>query len=45
MTTTVLMSAQERERSTVDPKYTWNLADIYPDDKAWRAEKDRGSSR
>jgi oligoendopeptidase F len=41
MTTTVLMTAQERERSSVDPKYTWNLADIYPDEKAWRAEKER----
>jgi oligoendopeptidase F len=37
----VLMTAQERDRSKVDPKYTWNLAEIYPSDTAWRAEKDR----
>ena len=41
MTTTVLMTAQERERSSVDPKYTWNLADIYPTDAAWRAAKEQ----
>jgi oligoendopeptidase F len=37
----VLMTAQERDRAKVDPKYTWNLAEIYPNDAAWRAEKDR----
>jgi oligoendopeptidase F len=41
MTTSVLLSGQERERASVDPKYTWNLAEIYPDEKAWRGEKDR----
>ena len=38
---TVLMSGQERDRSKVDARYTWNLADIYPSDAAWRAEKQR----
>jgi oligoendopeptidase F len=37
----VLMAAQERDRSKVAKQYTWNLADIYPDLAAWRAEKDR----
>jgi oligoendopeptidase F len=41
MMTTALMTGQERDRSTVDAKYTWNLAEIYPDEKAWRAEKER----
>src|SRR5262245_33761511 len=33
--------AQTRDRSAVPDKYKWNLADIYPTDDAWRAEKDR----
>ena len=33
--------AQERTRETIDEKYKWNLADLYPSDAAWRAEKDR----
>jgi oligoendopeptidase F len=32
--------AQTRDRSSVPEKYTWNLADLYPSDAAWRAEKD-----
>jgi oligoendopeptidase F len=36
----VLMAAQERDRSKIDLKYTWNLADIYPSDAAWRAQKE-----
>ena len=32
--------AQTRDRATVPDKYKWNLADIYPTDAAWRAEKD-----
>jgi oligoendopeptidase F len=40
----VLMTAQERDRSKIDPKYTWNLADIYPSDAAWRKEKERVSA-
>jgi oligoendopeptidase F len=33
--------AQTRERSAVPDKYKWNLAEIYPSEAAWRAEKDR----
>jgi len=33
--------AQTRDRSAVPDKYKWNLAEIYPTDAAWRAEKDR----
>jgi oligoendopeptidase F len=32
---------QERDRAKVEGRYTWNLADIYPDLATWRAEKDR----
>src|SRR5215203_4650563 len=37
----VLMTAQERDRSKIDAKYTWNLAEIYPSEAAWRKEKER----
>ena len=37
----VLVAGQERDRARVDEKYTWNLADIYPNVAAWRAEKVR----
>ena len=37
---TVLMSAQERDRAKVPQKFTWNLADIYPSETAWRTQKD-----
>jgi oligoendopeptidase F len=33
--------AQERDRSKIPEKYTWNLAEVYPSDAAWRAAKDR----
>jgi oligoendopeptidase F len=33
------MAGQDRERSAIDDKYKWNLADIYPDLAAWRAAK------
>ena len=32
---------QERDRASVDEKYTWHLADIYPSLDAWRAERAR----
>ena len=41
MTMTVLMTGQERDRAKVAEKYTWNLADIYPSQGAWQAEKTR----
>src|SRR5580765_8717939 len=33
--------AQERDRAKIPEKYTWNLADIYPTDVAWRAAKEK----
>jgi oligoendopeptidase F len=33
-------SAQERDRAKVADQYKWNLADLYPSDAAWRAEKE-----
>jgi oligoendopeptidase F len=38
---TVAGLAQERNRVKIPEKYKWNLADLYPDDAAWRAAKDR----
>src|SRR3954468_19602294 len=35
------LAAQQQERSTVPEKYRWNLAEIYPDDQAWRAAKNK----
>lgn len=32
--------AQERERDQMPEQYTWNLADIYPSEAAWRTAKD-----
>ena len=34
-------AAPERDRSAVADKYKWNLADLYPSEDAWRAEKTR----
>ncbi len=36
---TLVAVAQERDRAKIPEKYTWNLADIYPDVAAWRAAK------
>src|SRR5258706_12744190 len=36
---TMLTAGQDRERSAVDDKYKWNLADVYPELAAWRAAK------
>ena len=41
MSMSVVMAGQERDRAKVDEKYTWNLADIYPNLAAWRVEKTR----
>jgi len=35
-----LTTGQDRDRSAIRDKYKWNLADVYPDDAAWRAAKD-----
>src|SRR4051812_4065988 len=37
----VAILGQERDRAKVADRFKWNLADIYPSDAAWRAEKDR----
>jgi len=36
-----LLTEQERDRTKVEPKYTWNLTEIFPDHAAWRAAKAR----
>ena len=36
----LLMAGQERDRAKIADKYTWNVADVYPNDAAWRARKD-----
>src|SRR5262249_37143509 len=33
--------AQERDRTKVPDQYKWNLADIYPNDAAWRSAKEK----
>jgi oligoendopeptidase F len=40
-TTVVARSAQQQERSAIADRYKWNLAEIYPNDAAWRAAKDK----
>ena len=40
LVTTMLLTAQERDRAKVPDSFKWNLADIYPDQPAWRARKD-----
>jgi oligoendopeptidase F len=37
----VVVSAQERDRSKVPEKYTWDLTHIYASDDAWRQAKDK----
>ena len=32
--------AQTRDRASVPIRFTWNLADLYASDAAWRTEKD-----
>lgn len=36
-----LAAGQDRDRSKIPEKYTWNLAEIYPSTDAWRAAKER----
>ncbi len=40
-----LSPAVATERSEVPQKYTWNLADLYPTEKAWEAAKDAAIRR
>jgi oligoendopeptidase F len=37
-------AAQERDRAKIPAQYTWNLADIYPTEAAWRAAKEKLSA-
>jgi oligoendopeptidase F len=37
----VLISGQDRDRAKVADAYKWNLADVYPTEAAWRAEKEK----
>lgn len=37
---TLAAAAQERDRSRIPEKYTWNLRDVYPDVAAWRAARE-----
>src|SRR5262245_15039570 len=37
----MLLTEPERDRTNVDERYTWNLADIFRDLARWRAEKTR----
>ena len=38
---TVLLTAQERDRSKVADKYKWNLAEVYASPAAWRTQKEK----
>jgi oligoendopeptidase F len=35
------LTAQQQERAKIPEKYRWDLTQIYPDDQAWRAAKDK----
>ena len=36
--------ARERDRAKIPDRYKWNLADIYANEAAWRAAKDKLSA-
>jgi oligoendopeptidase F len=38
---TLSVVAQERDRVKIPDKFKWNLADIYPNEQAWRAAKEK----
>jgi oligoendopeptidase F len=38
---TVMVAGQERDRAKVPDTLKWNLADIYPSESAWRAQKEK----
>jgi oligoendopeptidase F len=38
---TVMLAGQERDRAKVPDALKWNLADIYPSEAAWRAQKEK----
>ena len=37
---TASMAVLERDRAVIDERYKWNLADVYPDEPAWRAARE-----
>ena len=37
---TVMLAGQERDRAKVADALKWNLADVYPSEAAWRAQKE-----
>ncbi len=37
----ITASGQERDRAQIPDQFKWNLAEIYPNDAAWRAAKDK----
>lgn len=41
----VVPTALAAERATIEVKYTWNLADLYPDEAAWIAAKEKVAKR
>ena len=41
MALTITAGAQSRDRAQTPDKFKWNLAEIYPNDAAWRAAKDQ----
>jgi len=43
-TLTLVVSAQERDRSKVSDQYKWDLTHIYASDDAWRAAKEKLTS-
>ncbi len=38
---TVMLAGQERDRAKVPDTLKWNLADVYPTEAAWRAQKEK----
>jgi oligoendopeptidase F len=39
--TTAAAAAAERDRTSIEEKYTWNLADLYASEQVWRESKER----
>jgi oligoendopeptidase F len=37
----VAAAAQERDRAKIPDQYKWNLTEVYPNEAAWRAAKDK----
>ena len=41
LTSVVLLSAQERDRTKIPDQYKWNLADLYSSDDVWNQTKEK----